>query len=216
MQLVHYHQLNPGDYFRSIYTDALFVKKSDHAQAVLINGLADTHDYTLFDDHMPVNLLDFESEWPVIDYKPEIRKWGWPMIKVRAKANVFLSKDDELHESAWIGTTIGVMPSGKVYTFWTSNQTVEDVNRDRHFSEALEAVFNEHGMFTSWNESGDLLACRQTSFEEVAKAAGYRIEENGPLFSWHHDESGEECEQYYNDEDEAWKACCIENKLVQS
>lgn len=49
----------------------------------------------------------------------------------------------------WIGTTLGTMPSGKVYTGWTSNQTCADVYADEYYTELLEEECDAHGFFLS-------------------------------------------------------------------
>jgi hypothetical protein len=216
MIITRFKEVPYGAYFRSIFTDALFVRRNRLDGApVRLSGLADTHqmDDLEFDDDMLVKFLDCESEWPVIDYKPEIQAWDWASLLA---FDTVIEEDDELYHSKWIGTTFGVMPSGKVYAFWTSNQTHADVNMDQQFMEALEEVCKEKGVFTSWGESNDLFIMKSTTWEEVLNNAGYEVARNDNGFYWksltdEDDQSG--CFEF---EDDAYRDCFKEKKLVQS
>lgn len=85
-------------------------------------------------------------------YLNEIKQWNWKGIV----AGLELSKDEdnELILSNWIGTVTGLTPSGKIYTFWTSNQTRSDEARDAAWNEALEEVAEENdGFIWTWEDS---------------------------------------------------------------
>lgn len=45
----------------------------------------------------------------------------------------------------WIGTVFGVMPSGKYYMPWTTNQNQKDEQADGSFLERLEGMLNRAG-----------------------------------------------------------------------
>ncbi len=126
MQTVPFKDIPVGSYFRSIYTQALFVRQSQYdALAVKMHGLTEQSDtYYEFDDHALITLLDCESEWPDIDYKPQIRGWNWEHIKANL-GKFFKQEDGEPYATMWVGTQLGIMPSGKIYAFWTSNQTAQ-------------------------------------------------------------------------------------------
>lgn len=121
--------------------------------------------------------------------------------------------------NAWIGSTIGIMPSGKVYTFWTSNQTDEDVNRDQCFNDALEEIAEEQGVYVDWRD-GDLCLTKNTTWEEVAQASGYDLYVTAPYgdrYYWAAVENREDrSDEDFEEPQEAWKDCCITNNLVQS
>lgn len=209
-----YMSLWPGHYFEAIPYAGTLVKRGDHCVPLHDNNLAD--DYQFFELHPdhPVELLENEGDWPEIDYKPEIREWNWEGITKEIKKNIFLNDEGEPYGSCWIGSTFGVMPSGKIYAAWTSNQTPEDVNRDSQFNEALEKVCEEKGCFADW-ESGDLRVCKATTFEEVAKAAGFELNEYCVHHVWVEVKDRTNSGTPFEDEDEAWEDCCKENKLVQ-
>lgn len=59
---------------------------------------------------------------------------------------------DGFSVNVYIGSTFSLMPSGKYWTFWTTNQTAEDVRRDIAFAAAFEKACNKYGI--SW-EAGD-------------------------------------------------------------
>lgn len=220
MMKCSFGQMNPGTYFRSALTQALFVKRTEwYAEPILMNGLADTSACIEFDNDMEVHLLDSESEWPVICYRDEIRAWNWDKIKdgVNRDLHVDHDNDDQVIGTSWIGTTIGVMPSGKIYAMWTSNQTAEDVNRDAYFNTSLEEVVNEigGGLFVDWGESGDLFISKVFTYEEVATKAGFEIAEYCGQYCCF--EAGDKTNSGlpFETEEEAWKDCCIENRLVE-
>lgn len=220
-----FKELRQGDYFipnkfSSVLGWPTFVKHgSDYGDIVRIDGLcqSDSYDgYQEFEPDFPVGLLE-EGEWPKIDYRPEIEAWKWDYIKHQVEKNIFLddSDSDNVKGSCWVGTTLGVMPSGKIYAMWTSNQTSEDVNRDQAFNEALEEVVSAKGFFVDWNDSNDLFISKAFTYQEVAKKAGYVVKEDpeGKGFYWA--KLGEGWGDVQVDEDEAWKACCEYNRLVQ-
>lgn len=81
-------------------------------------------------------------------------------------------KDEALHNveddnsgnkvgHSFLGTVFALMPSGKFYMPWTTNQTEEDVEKDAKFGEALFKVAEEHRMFIENGEDDpcDLFAC---------------------------------------------------------
>ena len=106
----------------------------------------------------------------IAEYEDEIRSWDWKMI-IKWFDNHGDSPDyyeDDGDGSRfvyqWIGTVFGLTPSGKVYTFWTTNQTEEDVIRDSAWWEALDNVAEEHGCFVSTPDGcggDDIFLCRR-------------------------------------------------------
>lgn len=76
--------------------------------------------------------------------------------------------NDSKYLRDYLGSVMSIMPSGKFYMPWTTNQTIRDVWKDRAFIEALEDVLEGYGM---WLESGegdptDLFVCTQITEEE--------------------------------------------------
>lgn len=219
MKKCTFGQLLHGSYFRHPETQVLHVKRTDwYGEIVLDTGLADTTSIVEYDADAEVHLLDCESEWPDIDYKPEIRTWNWTKIKAEVEKTLHLDHegDNEVIGSAWIGTTIGVMPSGKIYALWTSNQTAEDVNRDAAFNTSLDAVVEEQGggLFVNWGESGDLFISKVFTFEEVALMRGFELREYCGQPTWVEKLDLTNSSVPFETEEEAWKDCCIENRLV--
>jgi len=105
-------------------------------------------------------------------YTNEIIGWDWAKIKDNALTNCRVSEDEEtVYGQSWLGTPFGIYPSGKVYAFWTSNQTRSDVTKDQCFVEALEKVAQDNDMFIDYSEDGDFLAC--VVVEELAQVKMY-------------------------------------------
>ena len=52
----------------------------------------------------------------------------------------------------FLGTVFSIMPSGKFYTPWTTNQTRQDEIKDEAYMEALERAAEKYG---GWIESGE-------------------------------------------------------------
>ena len=81
-------------------------------------------------------------------YLKTIESWDWGGLK----------KDCENSEPyddfggcivypCFIGTVFQIMPSGKYYMPWCSNQTKHDVERDAAFYDAMEFFAEKHGLF---------------------------------------------------------------------
>lgn len=64
--------------------------------------------------------------------------------------------DDDQYICVYYGDILYLNPSGKFYTFWTTNQTDEDVDQDTLFWEEVESILSEKGL---WVESGEGDAC---------------------------------------------------------
>jgi hypothetical protein len=74
-------------------------------------------------------------------------------IAQECRANAEPGEDgDELVGRCFLGTVFAVMPSGKYYMPWTSNQTRSDETRDGAYMEALEDFLSQAGC---WLESGE-------------------------------------------------------------
>ena len=72
-------------------------------------------------------------------YAAEIALWDWNGIIEDAKANAEPEYGcDELIGTCYLGTVFHLMPSGKFYASWTTNQTNADETRDAAFIDALE------------------------------------------------------------------------------
>lgn len=90
-------------------------------------------------------------------YAEEIASWDWNGLD----ANATLSTDDcgDVIEMAWLGSVTAIMPSGKIYTPWTTNQTARDMIRDRAFTQALEDAAEPEGWYLD-EHAGDLYLVR--------------------------------------------------------
>jgi hypothetical protein len=115
-----------------------------------------------------------------ITYKARIMAWAWDAIvsetRFDAVAHVNALTDNPPHDDRcvdgcdggghvgcyYLGSVMSLAPSGKFYTFWTTNQTARDVERDGAWYAALDAVANK---YEGWIEAGegdptDLYFCR--------------------------------------------------------
>lgn len=114
--------------------------------------------------------VELNSDGLYAEYLEEIRAWEWDAL-----SNWFDSHcdrcdhyeddgDGNRYVHQWIGTDFGLTPSGKVYTFWTNNQTEEDVLRDSAWWEALETVAEQNGCFVSspeWEDGDGVYLCKR-------------------------------------------------------
>lgn len=109
-------------------------------------------------------------------YKKEIEGWSWDEIAKRFDRN---AKDEDCYEiddcsndkyvCLYIGSVVSCVPSGKLYAFWTTNQTRSDVTRDAAWWEALEEVCEAHdcGVSSPDGCSGDdIFLCKRYDVEE--------------------------------------------------
>jgi len=81
-------------------------------------------------------------------YYKEIKAWNWKTLKEEAFNNVEKDYEGNKIGSVYLGTVFSLMPSGKFYMPWAcSNVTEEEAEKDQMFTEALEKVAEENGMF---------------------------------------------------------------------
>jgi hypothetical protein len=78
---------------------------------------------------------------------------------VRAEMAVESEWEENVYDEGWmrsvfLGTVMQLMPSGKYYTFWTSNQTAVDVYRDERYYSLLHEEAEREG-FCIENGEGD-------------------------------------------------------------
>lgn len=97
------------------------------------------------------------------EYLKNIRElFDWEGLKQECLDN--LEEDyenpNQLIGACYLGSIMDLFPSGKYYTFWTSNQTEGDTFQDGIFGEALDTVANEYGLYISSGENDptDVLA----------------------------------------------------------
>lgn len=93
-------------------------------------------------------------------YKAEILSWNWNGLKEDCETSEPVTDifgedypNDKIY-STFVGTVFAIMPSGKYYMPWTTNQTKHDVEKDSAFEEVLTEVAENHGMFV-FNGEGD-------------------------------------------------------------
>lgn len=86
-------------------------------------------------------------------YAKEINSWNWSAVKKNYET---YDRDGDTYGTQFIGSVQGNTPSGKIYAFWTTNQTKADVTRDEAWWAALEEIAHSHGCFVESGEgSGD-------------------------------------------------------------
>jgi hypothetical protein len=109
-------------------------------------------------------------------YVKKIERWNWNQLLTDAESNMQLDEWGNKNGQAWLGTAIGMSPSGKIYTCWTSNQTRSDIRRDEAFYDALDMVANAKGGLISWEDDSCFfllppLDCASTVEDEIDDAA---------------------------------------------
>ena len=85
-------------------------------------------------------------------YKDISTNWNWEAIKKEARNNCILDEENQIIGQCYLGSVMGLYTSGKYYMPWCTNQTVRDVIKDEAFSEALEKIANDNGMFVTCGE----------------------------------------------------------------
>lgn len=85
-------------------------------------------------------------------YLNEIKAWNWDKLKEEASKYKHKDFDGDTRAECFLGTVFSLMPSGKYYMPWTTNQTIKDEIRDSAYMEALEEVAEENGMYITGGE----------------------------------------------------------------
>ena len=90
-------------------------------------------------------------------YSAEIEKqWDFDGIAKDCKANAEYDAENNSRVGyCYLGSHPNIAPSGKYYTFWTTNQNRSDETRDQVFWECFEKALEDHGMFLGDPDSGD-------------------------------------------------------------
>jgi len=115
-------------------------------------------------------------------YKKEIESWDWEKIEKDIYNNSpQYDEYGEVHFSAWLGSITSIVPSGKIYTLWTSNQTLKDIIRDKAYYEVLFEIAESYGLDISIY-SGDIFATIYT-FDDVFTDDGNRFYFNNKLIA---------------------------------
>lgn len=109
----------------------------------------------------------------VSEYTAQIENdFDWDDIKESCKDSI-----DEYNEADYgdfigrdyLGTVFSLMPSGKYYAAWTSNQSSYNEFIDSAYSEALNKVADKHGLFVENGENDpcDLFACLVVAYDDT-------------------------------------------------
>lgn len=84
-------------------------------------------------------------------YKDELRSVNWSDLIKNAYQNASIDPDnpDFIMCRELLGSVMSMFPSGKIYTFWTSNQTRSDIRRDQAYSDALNEILDTPSIIKS-------------------------------------------------------------------
>jgi len=86
-------------------------------------------------------------------YREEITSWDWEGLKKDLEKAEYVNENDgNPYSSLYIGTVFEIMPSGKYWMFWTTNQSYFDMIRDSLYREIMEEIAEENNM---WIENGE-------------------------------------------------------------
>lgn len=85
-------------------------------------------------------------------YSEEIESWNWESLISELNESEPFESDSGMHQEIYIGSVFSIFPSGKYYTFWTSNQTTKDELKDSIFSEMLENKLKSLGLYLTSGE----------------------------------------------------------------
>ena len=90
------------------------------------------------------------------EYREEIEGWDWEQVIAECKADEYATEPEYEGDSkigrTFLGTVFAIMPSGKYYMPWCTNQTWRDVVKDTLFQKILNEIAEKHGC---WIESGE-------------------------------------------------------------
>ena len=81
--------------------------------------------------------------------------WDMSAVKADCESNAepdIDAGDDTFIGRCYLGSVFSIMPSGKYYMPWCTNQSRADETRDGAFMEALESALESAGL---WLESGE-------------------------------------------------------------
>lgn len=90
-------------------------------------------------------------------YKKEISKEMDYIFSTKTTMYLYIDCDGQLIESRYYGDQLSKFPSGKIWAFWTSNQTKADMIRDELYSEVLEDVASDMGYYIDYEQ--DIRIC---------------------------------------------------------
>lgn len=93
---------------------------------------------------------------------------NWDAVRRQMDAAEWEQGEDGCEfRAVWLGTALGLTPSGKIYTpFACSNVTEAEAEADEEWRERLEAEAEERGMYISDLDSGgDIYACEWRTTE---------------------------------------------------
>ena len=109
------------------------------------------------------------------EYREELGTTGidWDFVKHQAKENLYQDDEGVWLARAYLGSILTLAPSGKFWTFWTTNATDEDRVKDTVWYQMLEEEAQSNHF---WTESGegdacDLYAVRYATAGEVKNHA---------------------------------------------
>lgn len=86
------------------------------------------------------------------EYLEEISQWDFASLKANCLDNIFEDIDGEKRAETFLGTVFAILPSGKYYMPWCSNQTRIDEEKDSVFMETLESTLEAVGFYLTSGE----------------------------------------------------------------
>lgn len=107
------------------------------------------------------------------EYAAQIEAMDWPAIVAECRGNLAI-RDGCLVGLCYLGSVFSLMPSGKYYTPWCSNQTWRDAAMDSAFMELLESAAEAHGLCIESGEGDpcDMFATMYMGDYYVAECEG--------------------------------------------
>jgi hypothetical protein len=91
-------------------------------------------------------------------YHEKIKTWDWENLFQSCLDDLTRGEGGSIVGRARLGSVLSILPSGKVYAQWTTNQNLRDVIRDQAFLQALESVAEDHGFYVE-GFSDNLYVC---------------------------------------------------------
>jgi hypothetical protein len=102
-------------------------------------------------------------------YTKQIQAYNWQAVLDDAAESCYINENDEIEGKSFLGSVFSIMPSGKYYMPWCTNQTRSDVTKDECFYDALESIASEYGLWITSGEGDpcDLFAGKLFEYDEV-------------------------------------------------
>ena len=115
-------------------------------------------------------------------YQAEIKSLIPNQEEFFKQADLGFDESGELGYHLYIDSQLNLFPSGKIYAFWTSNQSVRDVIKDSLYTEILEEELEKEGLSLNIS-SGDVFFSVWVGDDYISTSGDERFYQYGELIA---------------------------------